>query len=193
VSFELAPTSAVGASVATHDVRLRLMVDEQFDVVWRALRRRGVPVGAVDDAAQKVFLVAAQRLPEIDVGGEKQYLLGIAWRVASQARHAIFRRQEVPLGDIDPESSPAAAPAQQPDEVLEQKQSLEFLAALLEAMPQTLRDAFVLFELEELRAADVARLLKIPVGTVASRVRRAREHIRKNLESWSSEPEGPSA
>jgi RNA polymerase sigma-70 factor (ECF subfamily) len=183
LSFALALTSVRDPSVATRDARLRLMVDQHFDAVWRALRRLGVPAGAADDEAQKVFLVAARRLPEIEAGGERQYLLGIAWRVASDARHALFRRREVPLGDMDPELSLGAAPARRPDEALEQKQALELLAALLDEMPQALRDAFVLFELEELSAIDVARLLKVPVGTVASRVRRAREHILKGLES----------
>jgi RNA polymerase sigma-70 factor (ECF subfamily) len=44
-----------------------------------------------------------------------------------------------------------------------------------------LREAFVLFELEELSAPEVARLLGVSVGTVASRVRLAREQIRKTL------------
>jgi RNA polymerase sigma-70 factor (ECF subfamily) len=157
------------------------MVDEHLDAVWRALRRLGVPAEAADDAAQKVFMVAARRLAEIEAGGERPYLLGIAWRVASDARHALFRRREVPLSDMDPALE--VSPARQPDEVLERKQALERLAALLDTMPQALRDAFVLFELEELSATDVARLLEIPVGTVASRVRRAREHILKSLES----------
>ena len=183
MGFALALTSVRDRSVETRDARLRLMVDKHFDAVWRALRRLGVPAGAADDEAQNVFLVAARRLPEIEVGGERQYLLGIAWRVASDARHTLFRRREVPLGDMDPESSLAAPPARRPDEVLEQKQVLELLAALLDKMPQALRDAFVLFELEELSAPDVARVLKIPVGTVASRVRRAREHILKSLEN----------
>ncbi len=183
LSFELALTSIRDPSVATRDARLRLMVDQHFDAVWRALRRLGVPAGVADDEAQKVFLVAARRLPEIEAGGERQYLLGVAWRVASDARHMLFRRREVPLGDLDPELSLATAPVRRPDELLEQKQALELLAALLDEMPRALRDAFVLFELEEMHATDVARVLKVPVGTVASRVRRAREHILKSLES----------
>ncbi len=184
MSLELVLTSVADPSdpsVATRDARLRQMADEYFDAVWRALRRLGVPEGTADDAAQRVFIVAARRLSEIEVGGEKQYLLGIAWRIASDTRHALFRRREVSIGDVAAEA--LALPTGQPDEVLEQKQALELLATLLEEMPEPLREVFVLFELEELNAVDVARLLAIPVGTVASRVRRAREQIRKSLES----------
>ena len=49
---------------------------------------------------------------------------------------------------------------------------------MLEHMPDELREAFVLFELEELSPPEVARMLEVPVRTVASRVRRAREQLR---------------
>ncbi len=45
-------------------------------------------------------------------------------------------------------------------------------------MPLPLREAFVLFEIQELSATEVASILKLPLGTVASRVRRARELLR---------------
>jgi RNA polymerase sigma-70 factor (ECF subfamily) len=49
------------------------------------------------------------------------------------------------------------------------------LDALLEAMPFDLRSVFVLYEIEEMTMADIARTLGVPAGTVASRLRRARE------------------
>lgn len=181
MAFEFALPANVDPLAATRDARLRRMVSEHLDGVWRALRRFGVPEAAADDATQKVFVVAARRLAEIEEGGERQYLLGIAWRVASDTRHALRRRREVPIDEIAAGAS-LVAPARQPDHALEHKETLELLAALLGEMPQALRDAFVLFELEDLNAAEVARVLNVPVGTVASRVRRAREHIRKHLE-----------
>jgi RNA polymerase sigma-70 factor (ECF subfamily) len=153
------------------------MMDAHFDAVWRALRRLGVPPSGLDDGAQQVFVVAARRLDEIVVGGERPYLLGVALRVASDARRALQRRREVPI-DEDGDEEPGARP---PDELLEEKRARAVLARLLDEMPPEMREAFVLFELEELSAPDVARALGVPVGTVASRVRRAREHIRRGL------------
>jgi RNA polymerase sigma-70 factor, ECF subfamily len=165
------------------DVRLRSMVAAHFDVVWRALRRLGVPDAGADDAAQQVFIVAARRLSEIDPPRERQYLLGIALRVASDARHALQRRREIPMGDsralerhvIEAVGIPIA------EQLLDEKRARAMLASLLERMPADLREAFVLFELEEMAAPAVSELLNIPVGTVASRVRRAREFIREHL------------
>ena len=62
-----------------------------------------------------------------------------------------------------------------------EKRAREALARALDTVSRELREAFVLFELEELSAPEVAKLLHIPVGTVASRVRRARAAIRDAL------------
>lgn len=164
-----------------HAARLRAMMDNHFETVWRSLRRLGVPEAGADDAAQQVFVVASRRLDEITVGGERGYLMGIALRVASDARRTIARRREVSIDIELSGSSSAAAGSRQPDEALEQKRALATLAALLDEMPDPLREAFVLFELEELSAPEVAQVLDVPVGTVASRVRRARERLRESL------------
>ena len=165
---------------AAHAARLRTMMDDHFETVWRSLRRLGVPESGADDSAQQVFVVASRRLTEIEVGGERGYLLGIALRVASDARRSLRRRREVPI-DTETVSLSTLAGPPQPDEALEQKRALEVLATLLDDMPDELREAFVLFELEELSAPEVARVLSVPVGTVASRVRRARERLRESL------------
>lgn len=165
------------------DARLRSMVAAHLDVVWRALLRLGVPEAGVDDAVQQVFIVVARRLEEIDPLRERQYLLGIALRVASDARHALQRRREVPLGDsreVD-ELLMESAAVPLADQLLDEKRARAVLASILESMPAELREAFVLFELEELPAPAVADILAIPAGTVASRVRRAREFVRNRL------------
>ncbi len=45
-------------------------------------------------------------------------------------------------------------------------------------MPMEARSVFVLFELEELTVTEIARVLEVPIGTVSSRLRRARELFR---------------
>jgi RNA polymerase sigma-70 factor (ECF subfamily) len=181
LGLELALPPPWGDREPTSDARLRAMVDTYFETVWRSLRRLGVPEAGADDGVQQVFLIASRRLDEIEVGGERRYLLGIALRVASETRRAIHRRREVPLDAVVADLSLRGARPHRPDEMLEHKRLLALLAAWLDEMPDKVRDAFVLFELEELSASEVAQVLGVPVGTVASRVRRARERIRENL------------
>jgi RNA polymerase sigma-70 factor (ECF subfamily) len=154
------------------------MVDRHFDSVWRALKRLGVPDGGVDDAAQQVFLVASRRLDEILPEGERGYLMGVALRVAADARRAQRRRREVPLDDQGELPNPGAAG---PEERLDQQRARRVLSDFLAGMPDEMREAFVLFELEEMNAPEVSSALGVPVGTVASRVRRARDYIRQRL------------
>jgi RNA polymerase sigma-70 factor (ECF subfamily) len=179
IEYALLPMAA--RSEVTPDSRLRGMVEAHLATVWRALVRLGVPEAGADDGVQQVFLVASRRLHEIHEGDERRYLLGIALRVASGMRRTLRRRREVSMDaavDSPSESMPAY---QHPDELLDSKRALAMLAACLDGMPEKLREAFVLFELEELSAPEVARVLGVPIGTVASRVRLARDHIRKTL------------
>jgi RNA polymerase sigma-70 factor (ECF subfamily) len=153
------------------------MVDGHFDLVWRSLRRLGVPLTDMDDCMQQVFLVASRKLSSIATGSEQAFLLSTALRVASDERRARERRREVPEDDDVQWSDPAP----QPDELTDQKRMRRLLDDVLAALPDDLREVFVLYELEQTTIQEIARLLDIPQGTVASRLRRAREEFERRL------------
>ena len=104
--------------------------------------------------------------------------MGVALRVAADARRAQRRRREVPIDDQGELPNPGAPG---PEERLDEQRARRALGHFLAGMPDEMRDAFVLFELEEMSAPDVATALGVPVGTVASRVRRARDYIRQRM------------
>jgi RNA polymerase sigma-70 factor (ECF subfamily) len=158
------------------DRRLRALVAEQYDFIWRSIRRLGVPPTDVDDCAQQVFWVAARKLDEIHAGSERAFLFSTALRVASDARRSRTRRREVPEQG---EGSEALDPAPDPEEVADKTRARALLDDVLDAMPMDLRAPFVLFELEEMPTAEIAAVLELPTGTVASRLRRAREEFQK--------------
>jgi RNA polymerase sigma-70 factor (ECF subfamily) len=157
---------------ARPEVRFRALVDETFDFIWRSLRGMGVPADSVDDAAQQVFLVAAQKLDEIEPGRERAFLYGTAHGVAANARRARARRREV-LDEDAVRGHVDAAPSGEALVELEERRAL--LDRILASMADDLREVFVLFVLEGLTAPEIAELVGVPVGTVASRLRRARE------------------
>ncbi|WP_437735060.1 RNA polymerase sigma factor [Sorangium sp. So ce1335] len=154
--------------------RYRALVDAYFDFIWRSLRGLGVPAGAADDAAQHVFLIAYQKLDEIAPDRERSFLFGTALGVAANARRAGARRRE--LSD-DGAMAAAADEAPNPEQLMEMKQARALLDAVLDAMEEDLRVVFVLFELEGVPTEEIAAMLGLAKGTVASRLRRAREEF----------------
>jgi len=147
----------------------RLFV-EHYSWVWRTLRRLGVHPGAVDDAAQQVFLTTSHRLDLVPADKERAFLMGVAVRTASNARRTQTRRREDPADDEEP----AAEPGSTPEDLLDWKQRREKLDEWLSALSLELRTPFVLFELEGLSLVEIAELLDLPLGTVKTRLRRAR-------------------
>lgn len=157
--------------VAVSVDRLSMMFHHHYDFVWRSVRRLGVSPEAVDDAAQEVFVVASRKLEAIEVGKEKAFLFGAAVRVASDSRRARQRRRRS-LSDDQPEpvdATPAVG------ELVDQKRAREILDDIVGQLPEDTRPIFVLFELEGMTMAQIASCLDLPAGTVASRLRRARE------------------
>lgn len=155
--------------------RLRQVVSEHFEVLWRFLRRLGLAEGDIDDAVQEVVLVLARKLDRVTVGSERSFVLSTAFRVASGLRRATRRRREVDAGELLELPSPELDP-----EALAERQRLRgVLQRLLDQLPLDLRAVFVLYELEELTMAEIAQSLGLPAGTVASRLRRAREQFER--------------
>jgi len=125
-----------------------------------------------DDAAQKVFLVFARRLADVEPGKERSFLCGTASRVVSEHRRTLARRREV---QGEPLSERPVDSTTRPDAVVDRQRARELLDKVLDAMPEGLRPVFVLFELENMSTSQIAVVLELPTGTVASRLRRARE------------------
>jgi len=151
---------------------IRALVDAHFAFIARSVRRLGVHALDVDDVTQQVFLIAARKLDRFVDGNEKAFLFGIAVRVASDARRAHRRREagETAVATAPPTSDPTT-----PEDVVAARQARARLDEVLDAMPDEMRAVFTLFELEEMTMAEIAVVLRVPAGTVASRLRRGRE------------------
>jgi RNA polymerase sigma-70 factor, ECF subfamily len=160
--------------------RLASLFEDHAGFVARTLRRLGIPDRDVDDGLQEVFLVAQSKLDTIEVGKERSFLFGIARRRASTLRRSSYRasrRDERSLDGLD-----ITEPPPDSSERTEQEHARVLLDEMLDALPLDLRTVLVLHELEEMDSQEIAELIGIPVGTVASRLRRAREKFEVEAE-----------
>lgn len=169
MTASMASSAGEGAEAS----RLREMFDANYELVWRVLRRMGVPEADVDDATQKCFVVASRRVADIRPGEERGFLFQTAVRTALTERRT--RRRSRETGDEAMVS--LLDPSMAPDEQLDHARKRALLDHILDTMPDDLRAAFVLFELEGFTTSEVASLQGLPQGTAASRIRRAREHF----------------
>ena len=157
----------------------KAIYETHFRFVWRSVRRLGVPESDIADAVQDVFLVVHRRLGDFE-GRSKvtTWLYGICFRVARDRRRlAHARRRADDDGQMDErpdERADVAAAA-------ERRQGLALLENILDEMPIEQRAVFTLFELDALGGEAIAEMLEIPVGTVYSRLRIAREQFRRSL------------
>jgi RNA polymerase sigma-70 factor, ECF subfamily len=157
--------------------RLHRIAVEEYDFVWRSLRRLGVRPPETDDATQQVFVVLASKVASVEPGKERSFIFGIVMRMAANLRRAHAKRCEVPEEDIA--ELPTVLPAAEAQ--LDHAHARGVLDEILAGMSDERRVVFILFELEELPLAEISEMLQIPLGTVASRLRRAREDLRAGI------------
>jgi RNA polymerase sigma-70 factor, ECF subfamily len=161
----------------------RGLYDAQVPFVWRILRRLGVPEAEADDRTQEVFVVAHRRFHEFEERGHgpRAWLFQIAIRVASGARRHMRRHPDQGTdGNAVLDQQTVDAPQVT---AMERREALVRLDAALATLPLGRRAVFVLHEIEELTAPEVAEVLSIPLNTVYSRLRVARAEIDQAIAS----------
>lgn len=150
----------------------QLVVEHHAPVYRYALRLCGCPVEA-EDLSQQTFLIAQQKRHQLrDPAKARSWLLSI---VRSCFLKGLKRVRPLVGSDADVCLAEIAAPAP-PDEI-----DGEQLAAALAELPPEFRVVVLMFYFEELSYQAIAEQLGIPIGTVMSRLSRAKAHLRRRL------------
>jgi RNA polymerase sigma-70 factor (ECF subfamily) len=164
---------------ATSDAPIELSTKDLERVAalaWRVLRRLGVGEHLVADAVQDALVVVHRRLPEFRGQSKfETWVYGILLRVASDYRRKHRRAARV-FADVEVRlDQDIRCEAANPFEQLEQQEAADFIKGLLDQLPESVRDVFVLVELEELSLGAAAQALDISDSTAKSRLRSARK------------------
>jgi RNA polymerase sigma-70 factor (ECF subfamily) len=169
------------------------LVEEHLDALYRyALRLCKGRTADAEDLVQDAVLRALKsrnQLRSIETG--RAWLFQILTRTHLNRIRATGRRAEALATDLDEQAFEEAliawSPLAGPEEQLLQSQQREHLMAAMDELDPGLRAALWLSDAEEFTQREVAEMLGIPEGTVASRVFRARRVLRARLRAVARE------
>jgi RNA polymerase sigma-70 factor (ECF subfamily) len=159
-----------------------LLYERHRTAVFRFACRMLGQAAAAEDVTQECFLAILRR-PEAFQPGRaslRTYLCAIA---RHQAFRQLRKRGEETLVDEPPEEPRGNAPGRGPDplQAAIDGQEAEAVREAVAALPPLQREAVVLFEYQGMTLADVATVCETDVGTIKSRLHRARERLRRTL------------
>jgi len=176
----------VQRAVAGNQRAFELLVLKYQRRVARLVARMVRDSDLVDDVVQETFIRAYRALHQFR--GEAQFytwLYRIAVNTAKKAlvdlrRNPVMNESAMRGRDEDDETSPVSnelSSDETPETVLAAKEIGEAVNSAMEALPEDLRQAVTLREIEGLSYDEIAEVMNCPIGTVRSRIFRAREAI----------------
>jgi RNA polymerase sigma-70 factor (ECF subfamily) len=147
--------------------------------VYRFSRQMLGSRDAAEDVTQDVFIALAENARRFDskLGSLTTYLYGITRHIILQRHKRDRGRTDVDIDAIADNDAAHLAVSGDPIEALSQAQRVELLRAAILRLPIHYREAIVLCELHDLSYEDAATVARCPVGTIRSRLSRARQML----------------
>jgi RNA polymerase sigma-70 factor (ECF subfamily) len=164
------------------DVRRRFETEvlPHLDAAYRFACWLSPSSADADDVVQEAFLRAFRGFESLRGSDAKAWLLAIVRNCHATAFQQQKRRAYVPLPEeADGHEMIAATPDPEGESIRRDQQRL--LARVMATLPHEHREVLVLREVEDLDYREIAVVLKVPIGTVMSRLARARAALRASL------------
>jgi RNA polymerase sigma-70 factor (ECF subfamily) len=162
------------------DAFAELVVRHQDALYTMALRLLGRPEDAAD-VVQETFLRAYVNLPRLRGLAVRGWLFRVAVNAARDVQSRAVRRPTTSLEDSDGKVIDLPDPALGPDASAEARERSAALRDALLALPADFRQAVVLRDVNDLAYEEIAAVLRVPLGTVKSRISRARALLAEAL------------
>lgn len=160
--------------------------DRVFNTTFRILGS----VDEAEDAAQKTFISAYQNIRSFRGGSFKAWLLRSAVNACYDELRRSKRHPSISIDDNTREDTADLAdyvlpdPSPAPPEVSEMRELQQAVQHCLRELPPDFRAVAVLADVEELDYEEISRITGNPLGTVKSRLARARQKLRGCLEDF---------
>lgn len=176
----------VERTVAGDQRAYELLVLKYQRRIQRLIGRMVRDVDLVEDIAQETFLRAYRALHQFR--GDAQFYTWLYRIAVNTAKKALMDLKRDPTvseaawrtsDDEDETSRPGNEPIsdETPESVLAAKEIGAMVQAAMDALPADLREAVILREIEGMSYEDIAAVMQCPIGTVRSRIFRAREAV----------------
>ena len=176
---EAGPQAPAQPARTERDAAFAALVDRHARFLYRVAYGLLRNAEDAEDAVQETLLKLYRNNAWQAMEDEKAFLATAVWRAgldrlstagAKAMKHAAdVSEMEIASADLSPEESAVGAQARM------------VMKALIEALPELLRQPLVLSAVEGMRSHEVASVLGIPEGTVRTRVMRAKAELRKRF------------
>ncbi len=144
----------------------------------------GVDTGELDDVVQDIFVVIYERLHTLERPESlRSWIYGIVRRVVSKY-HRTKRTALIKSGTVRVEPELLSPEMCTPEQMTGQSEEAKLVWSLLEKLDAPKREIFVLAEVGELTAPEIAAAIDVPLNTVYSRLRVARQELEEALQRY---------
>lgn len=144
-----------------------------------------------DDLYQDTFLTALEKIDRIDIAGNiRSYLLSVAVRMwKNRRRKRAWRRRIAQEQELNEETADGITAEEMqdvsvlPEERILEEERLTAVRRAVSRLPDRLRVPVLLYYMEERQIMEISEILRLPEGTVKSRLHQARKRLERELES----------
>jgi RNA polymerase sigma-70 factor, ECF subfamily len=136
-----------------------------------------------EDLTQDVFLKLFKSLDTFDRRANFQtWLISVSRNLCIDHYRSVRKERETMNRDVDPADVMPVSPTRSPFAALEQRDRVELLRGALAKLAPTLRNAVMLRDIQELSYQEIADRLRLPEGTVKSRINRGRTELARQIQ-----------
>jgi RNA polymerase sigma-70 factor (ECF subfamily) len=173
---------------AAWDLIVRQYWRKVFNVAYKFVGKHD----EAEDLAQDIFLKIFKSLDTFDSRANFQtWLISVSRNLCIDHYRSVRKERETIDRDVDTNELAPAAREPGPIAALEQADRVALLRKALAALPATLRKAVLMRDIQELSYQEIADKLRLPEGTVKSRINRGRTELARQVKKLRGEDYSP--
>lgn len=164
---------------AAWDEIVRIHWRRVFNIAYKFVGRHDL----AEDLTQDVFLKLFKALDTFDRRANFQtWLISVSRNLCIDHYRSVRKERETMNRDVDPSELMPVATTRSPQLELEQRDRVQLLRAALDKLAPSLRTAVMLRDIQELTYQEIADRLRLPEGTVKSRINRGRTELARQIQ-----------